>query len=73
VRERAISIAGVPQDDDVHDQAERAQRVFLPLAVALPHRAALAVKDHLRAAMTPLPAIARGQAAPSVRRVADGV
>ena len=51
----------------------RAQLVFLPVALALPQRAALAVKDHPRAAMAPRPAIERGQAAPSVRRVAGGV
>jgi len=39
----------------------------------LPQLAALAVKDHPRAAMAPRPAIELGQAAPSVRWVADGV
>ena len=51
----------------------RAQLVFLPVTLALPQLAALAVKDHPRAAMAPHPAIERGQAAPSVRRVAGGV
>ena len=60
VRERAIPMDGVPQDAAVHDQAERAQLVFQPLAVALPQLAALAVKDHPRAAMAPLPAIELG-------------
>jgi len=73
VRERAIPIDGVLQDAAVHDQAERAQLVFLLFAVALPHLAARAVKDHPREALAPLPAIELGQAAPSVRRVADGV
>ena len=37
-----------PPDAAVHAKAARAQLVFLPLAVALPRRAALAVKDHPR-------------------------
>ena len=53
-------------------KAERAQLVFLPFAVALPHLAALAVKDHPREVLAPLPAIELGQDAPSVRLVADG-
>ena len=71
--EGTLHVHRVPGDDRVHDQPEGGALVFLPLAVALPHRAALVVKDHPRAAMAPLPAIERGQAAPSVRRVAGGV
>jgi len=52
-------------------KAERAQLVFLPFAVALPQLSALAVKDHPREAMAPLPAIQLGQNAPSVCWVAD--
>ena len=51
LREHGVHVQRIPQHDHVHDQAERAQLVFLPFAVALEQFAALAVEDLARQAV----------------------
>ena len=55
----------------VHDQAERAELVFLPLAVALPQFTALAVKGDAGELMATLAAIQLSENAAAVIRVID--
>jgi hypothetical protein len=43
--EGGVGVAGVPQHDDVQDQAQDAELVFLAFAVALAELSALAVED----------------------------
>jgi len=52
LQEHCVHVQCVPQHDHVHDQAERAQLVFLPFAVALEQFAAFAVEDITRQAVT---------------------
>ncbi len=51
LRQHRIHVQRVPKHDHVHDQAERAQLVFLPFAVALEQLAALAVENLARQAV----------------------
>jgi hypothetical protein len=43
--EGSIEVDGVPQDDGVYDESERAELVFLSVSVAPPEFAAVAVAD----------------------------
>jgi hypothetical protein len=45
LRQRALDVARVPQDDGVDNQTERSKLVLLALAVVLPELTALAVED----------------------------
>ena len=46
--ERGVHVDRVPQDDEVHDETERAELVFLSFPIALSQFPALAVEDDPR-------------------------
>ena len=66
-----IHINGVPQDDGVDDQPERAELVFLTFAVALPQFAALAMEDNAGQLVTALAPVDLGQNPAAIGCVVD--
>src|ERR1700680_3976212 len=57
----------VPEDDDVHHEAQRAELVFLPLSITLAEFTPLAMKDRPRQLVSVLAKIARAKV-PAAKR-----
>ena len=66
-----LHVDGVPQDDDVEHQAQRAQLVLLTLLIALPEFAAFSVKNGARHTVTPLATVELGQRATPLRLIVN--
>ena len=69
--EGGIHVDRIPQYHEVDDDAERAELILLPLAVALAELAALAVKDDPGELVATLAAVELDQDAPAVALVID--
>jgi len=69
--EGGVHIDIVPENDEVDDDAERAELVFLPFAVALPELAPLSMEDDAGELMASLAPIELDQDAPAVLFVVD--
>ena len=66
--ESRFDIEGVPEDDDVHHEAQRAELVFLPLSITLAEFTPLAMKDRPRQLVSVLAKIARAKVPAAKRR-----
>ena len=65
--ESRFDIEGVPEEDDVHHEAQRAELVFLPLSITLAEFTPLAMKDRPRQLVSVLAKIARAKV-PAAKR-----
>lgn len=43
--QRSVNVKGVPKDDDVYDQSERSELIFLSFVISLAEFAPLSVED----------------------------